>query len=104
MNIYPPGSRIVGRYEVASRPLKGGMGIVYPCLDHQDMRPVVLKTFKPEHLPDRAARDRFLREGAARVNLGRHPYIVRCYAMERIGDDREVYLVLEYHLDILRHF
>jgi len=61
------------------------MGVVYFCLDHaNDGRPVALKTFKPEYLPDRAARDRFLREGTAWVQLGRHPHIVRCYAVEYI--------------------
>ena len=63
MNVYPPGTRIAGRYEIASHPLMGGMGIVYVCLDHEENRPVALKTFRPEFLPDRAARDRFLRKG-----------------------------------------
>jgi len=71
----------------------GGMGIVYLCLDHQEDRPVALKTFRPEYLPDRAARDRFLREGTAWVDLGAHPHVVRCYEVLRI--DPEVYLVLE---------
>ena len=79
MRFYPPGTRIAGRYEIAGRPLMGGMGIVYVCLDHEENRPVALKTFKPEYLPDRDARDRFLREGTAWVDLGRHPNIVRCY-------------------------
>ena len=92
MSIYPPGTRI-GQYEIAGRPLMGGMGIVYLCLDLEEDRPVALKTFKPEYLPDRAARDRFLREGTHWVDLGRHPHIVRCYRVLRI--DPEVYLVLE---------
>ncbi len=95
MPFYAPGTLISGRYEVASQPLIGGMGIVYICLDHQDNRLVALKTFKPEYLPDRAARDRFLREGTAWVELGVHPHVVCCYGVERIGDGTEVYLVLE---------
>ncbi len=95
MNIYSPGARIAGRYEVAGRPMMGGMGIVYLCLDHQENRPVALKTFKPECLPNRAARDRFLREGSAWVDLGRHPHIVRACGVERVGDGRKVCLVLE---------
>ena len=71
------------------------MGIVYICLDHQENRAVALKTFKPEYLPDRAARDRFLREGTAWVDLGAHPHIVRCYGVERSDDGLEIYLVLE---------
>ena len=90
---YPPGIRIGGHFEVVDRPMKGGMGLVFICYDHETSRPVVLKTFKPELLPDRSARDRFLREGKAWVDLGRHPHIVRCYDI--IYSDPEVYLVLE---------
>ena len=71
----------------------GGMGIVYLCFDHGEDRPVALKTFKPEFLPDRATRDRFLREGTHWVDLGAHPHVVRCYRVLHI--DPEVYLVLE---------
>jgi serine/threonine protein kinase len=91
MKIYPPGTLIANRYEVASRPMMGGMGIVYICLDHEQDRPVALKTFKPEYLPDRAARDRCLREGHVWVALGRHPHIVRCYQVDRTSDGLEVY-------------
>lgn len=93
MDIYPPGSLIAGQYEVAGRPLMGGMGVVYLCFDHQEQRPVALKTFRPELLPDRAARDRFLREGTHWVELGAHPHVVRCYRV--LYFDLEVYLVLE---------
>jgi tetratricopeptide (TPR) repeat protein len=93
MQTYPPGTRI-GQYEIASRPMMGGMGVVYFALDHgNDGRPVALKTFRPELLPDRAARDRFLREGTAWVELGNHPHIVRCYKVEYI--DPTAFLVLE---------
>ena len=47
------------------------MGIVYLCLDLQEQRAVALKTFKPEYLPDRAARDRFLQEGGDLSTTGR---------------------------------
>lgn len=94
MNIYTPGSLINDRYEVASHPLMGGMGIVYLCMDHEEERPVALKTFQSKFLPDREARDRFLREGTAWIELGSHPHIVRCYGVER-GDGSEVFLVLE---------
>jgi tetratricopeptide (TPR) repeat protein len=74
--------------------MMGGMGVVYFALDYgNDGRPVALKTFRPELLPDRAARDRFLREGTAWVELGSHPHIVRCYKVEYI--DPTVFLVLE---------
>lgn len=63
LKIHPPGTIIANQYEVASRPLMGGMGIVYLCLDRHEGIPVALKTFRPEYLSDREARDRFLREG-----------------------------------------
>jgi tetratricopeptide (TPR) repeat protein len=95
MKTYPPGFRIAGRYEVAGRPLLGGMGVVYLCFDHQEQRPVALKTFRPEYLPDRAVRDRFLREGTIWMDFGRHPHIVHCYQVSQTGVGPEVYLVLE---------
>jgi tetratricopeptide (TPR) repeat protein len=95
MQFHPSDTLITNRYEIAGRPLVGGMGIVYLCFDHQEQRPVALKTFKPEFLPDRAARERFLEEGDTWVRLGKHPHIVQAYGVERIGDGREVYIVLE---------
>ena len=95
MQLYPSGTRIANRYEVAGRPLVGGMGIVYLCFDHQEQRPVALKTFRPEFLPDRAARDRFLEEGNTWVRLGKHPHIVRCYQVFQDRPRPEVYLALE---------
>ncbi len=92
MNIYPPGTKI-GPYLVLSAPMMGGMGVVYVCHDLENDRPVALKTFKPEYLSDRAARDRFLREGTAWVELGRHPHIVRCYEVYYI--DPIAFLALE---------
>ena len=93
MDILPPGTRI-GQYEIASQPMMGGMGVVYFALDHgNDGRPVAIKTFRPELLPNREARDRFLREGTAWIELGSHPHIVRCYKVEYI--DPTAFLVLE---------
>ena len=92
MQFYASGSRIAGQYEVAGRPLMGGMGIVYRCLDlanHQ--RPVALKTFKPEYLSDRAARDHLLREGTTWFQIGAHPHIVRADSVEHLGDGQEVH-------------
>jgi serine/threonine protein kinase len=90
-----PALVIAGRYEVVTK-LAGGMAFVYLCRDHQTNQPVALKTFKPELLSHRAARDLFLREGTMWVELGHHPHIVRAFRVERIGDGREVYLVLEW--------
>jgi serine/threonine protein kinase len=95
MAFYPPGTRIAGRYEVAGQPLMGGMGIVYLCFDHEEQRPLALKTFRPEFLSDRDVRARFLEECHAWVRLGQHPHIVRCYEVFQDSPRPEVYLALE---------
>lgn len=99
MKIYPRGSTIYNRYQVKQAPdfkrgtLVGGMGFVYLCHDTEANRPVALKFFTPEYLSDRSARDRFLREGNAWIELGGHPHIVRCYDVKYI--DPTAFLVLE---------
>lgn len=94
-NRKPAKRYIAERYEVVNT-LEGGMGIVYLCRDHFTSQLVALKTFKPEFLSHRAARDLFLREGTMWVEIGRHPNVVQAYRVERVGDGREVYLVLEW--------
>ncbi len=83
------------RYQVVGK-ISGGMGVVYLCRDTKTDQPVALKTFKPEFLSHRVARDLFLREGTMWVEMGAHPNIVRAYRVERWGDGREVYLVMEW--------
>jgi len=96
VDLLSPGTLIADRYCVVQA-LTGGMSVVYLCQDRAEKDlAVALKTFRPEFLPDREARDRFLREGTTWVNLGRHPHIVRAYRIERFGDGRQVYLVLEW--------
>jgi len=101
MSIYSSGALIAKRYEVVQGPrekpsLAGGMGLVYLCVDHaENGRPVALKTFRSELLPDRDARDRFLREGTTWVELGQHPHIVRCHRVIQPSIGPEVYFVLE---------
>jgi serine/threonine protein kinase/Tfp pilus assembly protein PilF len=90
-----PKRLIAERYEVVNQ-LLGGMAIVSLCRDLHTNQLVALKTFKPEYLSHRMARDLFLREGTMWVELGSHPNIVRAFRVERIGDGREVYLVLEW--------
>ena len=95
MALYPIDALIANRYEVV-KVLTGGMGVVYLCLDRQEDFPVALKTWKPEYLPNRAARDRFLREGTIWQELGRHPHVVRCYRVFSPAVGPEVYLVLDW--------
>jgi serine/threonine protein kinase len=104
MEIYQPGT-MIGQYEVVSKPMMGGMGVVYFCLYHGNnkKKPVALKTFKPEFLPDLKARGRFLREGTIWMKLGKHPNVVQCYGIERIGDGTKIFLVLELVGNVFGH-
>jgi len=96
--MYRSGALIANRYEVVQGPIEkptlaGGMGLVYLCVDHgEGGRPVALKTFRPEYLPNR---DRFLREGSTWVELGYHPHIVHCYEVIKGSIGAEVFLALE---------
>jgi tetratricopeptide (TPR) repeat protein len=95
MVFYPVGTLVANRYEVV-KTLTGGMGVVYLCLDRRKDMPVALKTFRPEYLSNRTARDRFLREGTTWVEMGHHPHVVRAHRVERTSHGLEVYLVLEW--------
>jgi len=101
MSIDHSSTLIANRYEMVQGPrekpsLARGMGLVYLCVDHaENGRPVALKTFRPELLSDRAARDCFLREGTTWVELGKHPYIVRCHQVFKVDIGPEVFLILE---------
>lgn len=91
---YQVGEAVQGRFEVVGV-REGGMGIVYLCMDRKENVPVALKTFKPEYLPDRTARDRFLREATVWVNLGQHPHIVTCHQVLVGSGGAEAFLVLD---------
>lgn len=95
------GTLIAGQYEVVVGPqekshLKGGMGLVYLCVDRVSQLPVALKTFQAKYLPNPTARDRFLKEGTLWVELGQHPFLVQALEVKRLGEGRELYFVLEY--------
>lgn len=78
-SVYHARTLIANRYEIV-KAFKGGMGIVYLCIDREENNnPVALKTFLPEYLPDRKIRDLFLKEGETWIRLGKHPHIVRCH-------------------------
>lgn len=100
MNILSSGSKFRG-FEVVKGPmedrsLRGGMGVVYICLDHEsDELPVAVKTIHPEFLSDANMRTRFLQECQLWIELGAHPNIVRCYRIDADPITLGVYLVLE---------
>ena len=86
---------IANRYKVVKE-LSGGMGVVYLCLDlQQNDFPLALKTFKPEFLTNKSARERFLHEASIWVSLEWHPNIVQAYGTEYVTSSHEIYLILE---------
>jgi len=89
MNFYLP-----DRYKVVGKPLRGGMGVVYLCLDRKLQRPVVLKTFQAELLRNHDMRVAFLREASIWMDLPQHPHIVRAYSFEKMIH-RQDFIVLE---------
>lgn len=94
MKVHPPGARL-GPFEVISYPVLSDVSIDYTCLDHERSCPTLLKTLRPELLQSQAARDCFAQSGAAWVDLGAHPHIVRCYDVFQPDDTDEAYLVLQ---------
>jgi tetratricopeptide (TPR) repeat protein len=94
MQVHSPGTRL-GQFEVISYPVLSDVSIDYICLDHETSCPALLKTLRPELLKNRAARDHFAQSGAAWIDLGAHPHIVRCYDLFRLGDTDKAYLVLQ---------
>ena len=95
MIIHSPGELIADRYEIASRPLRGRTSVVYFCLDHLADRPVALKAFRPDFLPDAAARQQLVKIGENWKGFDQHPHIVQCYDVVEIPDADEIGFVLE---------
>ena len=63
------GDRIDNRYEI-HQILKGGMGVVYICYDHEHRAPLALKTFQDRYLESQQMRDRFVREAETTTRIG----------------------------------
>jgi serine/threonine protein kinase len=91
------GDRIDNRYKIY-RILGGegktGMGIVYACYDHEHKTPCVLKTFQERYSLSEQSQKLFEREALVWIELGRYPYIVRAYWVEKI--EGRLFIVLEY--------
>ncbi|MFN8418670.1 MAG: tetratricopeptide repeat protein [Anaerolineae bacterium] len=86
------------RYEVR-RLLRGGMGVVYICLDHQTGLPVAIKTFQGKLLNNDRAVARFEQEALMWMRLEKHPNIVQARKIQRFGSDRVAerpHIILEY--------
>ena len=70
------GAVIDGRYKVRDI-IRGGMGVVYVCVEDGTNIPVALKTFRDEDLDDSSAINSFKREALKWITLDTHPYIVK---------------------------
>ena len=65
------GDRIENRYEI-DQILRGGMGIVYICYDHEFREPVALKIFQDRYFQSEQMRERLIREAEPWVKLEKH--------------------------------
>jgi len=95
---YMVGDHIGGRYEVRDI-LRGGMGIIYLCYDHESRQSVALKTFQGRHLDNERAKARFTHEAHTWILLEKHPNIVQARKVETFGDARirsRPHIIMEY--------
>jgi len=89
---YSPGEIIGGRYELR-QVYQGGMGIVFLCNDLEEKIPFALKSFQDAYLATPEAKERFVKEATAWIQLGYHNYVVHAERIRII--DGKPYLVLE---------
>ena len=79
------GYKIENNYEI--RDIKqGGFGIVYLCYDHQNEKPIAIKTFQSKYLNSRKSRDDFTKEALTWIRLDKHKNIAKAYCVREIDD------------------
>src|SRR5262249_48029112 len=79
-----PAPKRIGRYRLTGRIGRGGMGMVYRCLDEVLEREVAVKTLTSEGAFDVESRRRFEIEAKAAAKL-QHPNILPVF---ELGEDR----------------
>ena len=87
------GDKIDGRYEVA-QVLRGGMGIVYLCYDHDERKSVALKTFQGRYLTNDNAVARFTKEARTWIMLEKHRHIVQARRVQKF--EGRPHIILEH--------
>lgn len=88
------GSTLDGRYRIAKRLGRGGMGEVYVADDLRLGRRVAIKVLRAEIGQSREARKRFEREGRATAQIVSE-HVVTIFDLG-VGPDEHPYLVMEY--------
>lgn len=89
---------IAGRYMV--RGIKrGGMGVIYLCVDQETNIPIAIKTFQSRFLDNPRTQERFRREALVWIDLEKHPNVVQARKVETFGEEepyRRPHLLMEY--------
>lgn len=88
-----PGTRLGGRYRIATPLGAGGMGVVYRARDEKLGRQVAVKTLVAERVGDDKARARLVREARAAAAL-EHPGIAQIFDVGET-EDGGAFLVME---------
>ncbi|HEV8308537.1 MAG TPA: tetratricopeptide repeat protein [Methylomirabilota bacterium] len=91
---YRKGDLIGQDYQVHGILGKGGFGVVYLVYSLGAHEVYALKTFRDEYLADAETRALFRREARVWIDLDRHPYLVRAYLVDEIG--QRLFIVTQY--------
>ena len=86
-----PGDRIEDRYEVA-QVLRGGMGVVYLCYDHEQREPVAIKSFQARFFDNERVVARFTQEALTWIRLEKHRHIVQARVVHTVRDRPHIFL------------
>lgn len=87
------GDKIDNNFEI--RDIKqGGFGIVYLCYDHQNEKPIAIKTFQSKYLNSQKSMDDFTKEALTWIRLDKHKNIAKAYCVRDI--DNQICVLVEY--------
>jgi formylglycine-generating enzyme required for sulfatase activity/dienelactone hydrolase/predicted Ser/Thr protein kinase len=88
------GSKI-SHYEILEKLGEGGMGVLYRARDTHLDRTVAIKVLLPDTEGDASRNQRFVQEAKAASALN-HPNIVTVYDADRLPDDEQYFIAMEY--------
>ena len=90
---YRIGDYIADRYEVLALH-RGAWGVIYGTYDHEEELPRALKTIQKKYRFNKKLLELFTEEAALWVQLEKHPYIVRAYAVKEF--EEQPFVITEY--------